>query len=218
MNNNLAIQKNLIINGDKTLYNTLENTYKYLFEAYMVSKLNIKLYDDKIRKSDLGFIIPIVTKDQLKSGLIEYLNTKYIYLINNFYIEKLDLIDIEKLNNFANGKENLNDELMNFVERTYKDVITKNFIDDRYVDYKFEICYGNAIPEEFASNDSIVFKIFYAKGPKILDGEEYAKNMLDQISFLDSVKLEMEKEISTKLNIPCKVLVQRVYQKNDLFR
>lgn len=80
INKKLAINKGLILDNNFDLYIKLENLYKNLFEKYLNTKINLNIYDEKLKNSDLDFGLPSPTKKQLTSGLNEYLDLKYIYI------------------------------------------------------------------------------------------------------------------------------------------
>ena len=212
MNRELTIEKGLIINDDKSLYIRLENLYKYLFEAYLINKINLKEYDDEIVNSGLYFGVPHPNKDELISGLNEYLGLNYIYLVNNFYIEKLSKEDIDILIKYANTNNiTLNNELLNVIERTYNDVIKNNYLKGEYSDNKYQVCYGKyAIPSNFADNDALVFKIYYSKNTKQLNDNEFIENIKKQKEFMNSLKDKIEQEVREKMNISCNVLFDKI--------
>lgn len=210
MNKELAIQKGLIINNDENMYIVLQEIYKYLFEVYMFSKINLKKYDEEIKNADCYFGKPNPTKEQLISGLREFMNLDYLYILNNFFIEKLEINDIEMLKKCLGNKVEATPELLGMIERTYKDVIKKNFFKGEYTEDKYKVCYGTAIPSNFADNDALVLKMYYSKNTKELQGQEFIDNLRKQKTFIDELKEKIKKEIEEKLNISCDILDEKV--------
>ena len=102
-NENLIKSKNISLEE----YGILKKTYKQLFEIYLQNKIDLKLYDNKIKNSDLDFGKGYPTKSNLINDLGEYLGLDYIYIINDFFIEKLSIND---LNELPTVKENEKDE------------------------------------------------------------------------------------------------------------
>ena len=92
------------------------------------------------------------------------------------------------------------------VERTYKEVILNNYFKGRYVDDKYNICYGITIPSNFARNDSVVLKIYYSDHSNI-NNNTYIENMNKQKEFIKQLAEELKNEISSKLDINCDILI-----------
>lgn len=211
VNRELAIQKGLVVEDNYDLYNKLERIYKYLFECVLVSSLNLSEYNEKIKTSELDFGIPHPSKEQLISGLPEYLNLEYIYLLNNFFVEKLEIEDINKLMEYdMSVGGNISDELVNIIVKTYKDVIRNNYRSGTYSDKVYKICYSYANPIDFCDNDSLVFKIYYSKNTGKISDEDFIKNMKDKKEYIDSLSKNMINEINNKLNIKCEILVEKI--------
>ena len=99
MNIELAKEKSLIINDDNSVYIELANKYKKIFEQYLLSNINIQSYDQKIDSNTFFIGIGNPNKRQLVSNLENHLNSKYFYIINDFYIEKLSIEEINYLRN-----------------------------------------------------------------------------------------------------------------------
>ena len=60
-------------------------------------------------------------------------------------------------------KNNISDELISIIEKTYKDVIYDNYIHGQYQDIICKVCYGPVVPFNFVDNNALVFKIYYGK-------------------------------------------------------
>ena len=212
MNNNinkeLAIQKGLIVDNNNSKYIKLENTYKYLFEYWLVSQIDLEKYNQKIKNSKLDFGIPNPNKNQLISGLKEFLNLDYIYIINNFFIEKLNINDKNILNNFSQGKPN--EKELNLIRRTYKEIIKNNYLHQEYTDKIYNICYGYAIPSNFALNNNLVLKIYYSKNKYRLDDEKFIENISLKKEFLNKISENIVKDIKNRLDIDTTIMIEKI--------
>ena len=209
MNVELAKQKGLIIDNNKELYNRLENIYKAIFERYLNDNIDLKKYDEEILNSGYYFGVPNPTKDQLISGLGEYLGLKYIYLLNNFFIEKLEKEDIDILKACIE-KNVIGIEAYEMVKKTYKEVIRNNYLKGKYERERYQVCYGYALPNNFAYNDDIVLKIYYSKNTKKLEDKEFIENLRNQKKILESIKERIIEEIKSKLNDTTTVIIEKI--------
>ena len=152
INEELAIQKGLIENGNTFKYDELVKKYKYLLEYYISSKIDFNKYDDMIKNSGLSIGI----NPKYKS-LNEYIKSDFIFLITNLFVEKLSNEDINTIVNF--DKNNITNDLINVIERTYKDVIYDNYFKGEYKDMTYNVCYGPMVPSNFVLNNAIAFLI-----------------------------------------------------------
>lgn len=202
MNKQQAMLKGL----SEANYKALENKYKYLFEKYLFSKTNLRPFEIRLDNSNCYIGVGHPTPNQLISGLNEYLGSKYVYILNNFFVEKLSSEELRYLSICSYDDP----QAMEFIARTYKEIIKNNFTNGIYTDKIYKVCYGVAVPENFVQNDALVFKIFHGKNSKSLEGEEYINNMGKQREFFDALKKDIINEVSTKLNIPCAVLVEKI--------
>lgn len=202
INEKLAKEKGLITKEDKSKYDNLVKDYKYLLEYYINSIIDLSKYDDGIKNS--GLYIGINPKYK---SLNEYLKLDYLFLINRLFVEKLSVEDIKLMDNF--NKENITDELIKMVEKTYKDVIYSNYIDGEYKDIVCKTCYGPVVPFNFVDNDSLVLKIYYGKNLTNADGEEFIKLHENQLAFFHKLIDQIKKDFKEKLDIKCEVLLEK---------
>lgn len=190
-------------------YGILKKTYKQLFEIYLQNKVDLKLYDNKIKNSDLDFGIGHPTKSNLINDLGEYLGLNYIYIINDFFIEKLSINDLNELRKvYQEKKYNIN--TIKMIEKTYKEVLNNNFVNGKYINEPFNRCYGPMIPKNFALSDSLVIKIIFGKNAKQYNDEEYLTNAKAKTSFLNILCNELKKEIEENLKIRVTILREKV--------
>lgn len=202
-NNILAKEKKLINNNDDSLYKKLSLRYKYILEYYLNTVVDFKKYENEIDNSNL-----YIGKNSRYKSLNEYLNLDYIFLINNLFIEKLSDDNLELLKNSFN-KDNLSIELVEMVKNTYQDVIRDNYLNGEYYDKIYNVCYGEFVPTNFVSNNSLVFKIYYGKNLKELFKEDFIKLHQDQLKFFRKIISEIKNEIMVKLNVQCEILLEK---------
>lgn len=207
----LARQKGLIVNDDTKDYVIIENLYKYLFVYYLNSKVNIQKYDDEISNSDLDFGIAHPMNIQKGNDLNEFSKWKYIYILNDFFVEKLSATDINKLKN-ALKTQNLvpTPELNEVIERTYPEIIKNNYTKSGYTDESYNIYYGEFHPGNFVKNNALVIKIFYGKDKTKLSDEEYLLNIKAKKEFLDNIVNRIKSDIQEKMKINVDILVEKI--------
>ena len=193
----LAKEKGL----DESKYDKLVKNYMYLLEYYINSKVNLSKYDELIKNSDLCFGI-----NKKYQSLNEYFSFNYIFLINNLFVEKLSKKDLELLDSFNNI---INNELIDLVDRTYKEVIYDNYVDGKYLDNVIKVCYGALIPSNMVDNNALVFKIYFGKNKIDLSGEDFIELTEKQYSFLDDIAKKIKNDIKNKINTNCEVLIEK---------
>lgn len=204
-NENLIKSKNISLEE----YGVLKKIYKQLFEIYLQNKIDLKLYDNKIKNSDLDFGKGHPTKSNLINDLGEYLGLDYIYIINDFFIEKLSINDLNELRKvYKEKKYNIN--TIKMIEKTYKEVLNNNFVNGKYVNEPFNRCYGPVIPKNFALSDSLVIKIIFGKNMNQYNDEEYLANAKAKTNFLNILSNDLKKEIGEKLGIRVTILREKV--------
>lgn len=204
-NENLIKFKNISLEE----YGVLKKIYKQLFEIYLQNKIDLKLYDNKIKNSDLDFRKGHPTKSNLINDLGEYLGLNYIYIINDFFIEKLRINDLNELRKvYQEKKYNIN--TIKMIEKTYKEVLNNNFVNGKYVNEPFNRCYGPVIPKNFALSDSLVIKIIFGKNTKQYDDTEYLVNAKAKTSFLNILCNDLKKGIEENLGIRVTILREKV--------
>ncbi len=206
-NSNVELIKSKSISDEE--YIILKKTYKQLFEIYLQSKIDLKLYDNKIKNSDLDFGQGHPVKINLINDLGEYLGLNYIFIINDFFVEKLSINDLNELRRvYQEKKYNLNTKKM--IERTYKDVLNNNFVNGEFKDVPFNRCYGPMVPKNFALSDSLVIKIIFGKNIKQYNDDEYLANAKAKTNFLNTLSNELKKEIEEKLGIRVTILREKI--------
>ena len=206
-NSNIKLIKDKNI-SDKE-YDVLKRTYKQLFEIYLQNKIDLKSYDNKIKDSGLDFGRGNPSKLNLVNDLGEYLGLNYIFIINEFFIEKLsvnDLIEVRRV--YQEKKYDLN--TLNLIEKTYKEVLNNNFVNGNYVSRPFNRCYGPVNPKNFASSDSLVIKIIFGKNTKQYNDDQYLVNAKEKMKFLNIISNELKMKIESSLKINVTILREKI--------
>ena len=203
LNKELAINKGLIVNDDLSKYNDLVKVYKYVLEYYINSKIDLSKYENLIINSNLSIGINSKYKT-----LNEYLNLDYIFFINNLFVEKLNEEDINILMTKFD-KNNISDELISIIEKTYKDVIYDNYFHGQYQNMVCKVCYGPMVPSNFVDNNALVFKIYYGKNTINLDGEAFIELHEKQLDFFKKLINKIKNEVEEKLGVNCEVLLEK---------
>ncbi len=203
INLELAKEKGLIKESNDSLYHDIVKKYHYLLECFLSKEINFKKYELEIDNSNL-----YIGKNRKYKTLNEYLDLDYIFLISHLFVEKLSLEDINMLIEKFD-KDNMQEELIEMVKRTYKDIIKDNYLDKKYTDDVYKVCYGYFVPTNFVDNDSLVFKIYYGKNLKEFNDKEFFDIHEKQLSFLNEIANKIIKEMKDKLDIKCEFLLEK---------
>lgn len=180
-------------------YAKLYSLYRKLFVKFMIKKLNLKNYDERIKDSGLNFCVTKKeTMDVYQSYSSEYLD--YFYLRNNIYIEKLDYNEINFLREkFNSNNFDLDEESKNMIENSYKKVI----FEDALKNGKECITFWGSSSYYMAENNSLIIGIRYNEFSKNgLTDYEWDELHTRQKKFLDALTKEMKENFKKIINIP----------------
>ena len=205
MNIEEARNKGLIAGNDMSVYKKVQKEYKYIFEYYLSSIIDFNKYEKEIDNSNLYIGIGKNLKFKM---LNEYMNLDYFFFISNLFVEKLCKNDIELLLAKFN-KNNISDELVEMVKRTYKDVIKNNFFKGEYTDKVYKVCYGPIVPINFVDNDALVFKLYYGKNLINLEKSEFIALHQKQLVFLNEITKRIIDEIKERIGVKCAFLLEK---------
>lgn len=161
-------------------YWILYSKYRYLIEQYFLKKLNLDTYDNRIKNSKLTFK-PM--NDNEKNAYQRYssMNLSFITLLNNKYIERLSIEDLQKL------REATEIELQ-FIERTYKELIIPEVLDNcTSINYLSATSSGN-----FVNPEAIVFYINYERNGVGNTDIERTINLIKKDEYISSIKEEIK--------------------------
>lgn len=191
----LALEKGLIVNEDCSIYRKVLDLYKEGFEMFLNHTLKIKEYDKLIDDSNLYFGVSTTKENQYKSSKLD---SKYLVCLNQFYVEKLSINDINTLKN----KDGVDSEVANIIMQTFVDIITK--------DGATSVSYVPVTPDSIVPNPSIVLSFMYGKNSKSLTGEAFKENLHKQREFIKEFSNKLEKKILDSLGVSGKVLVDKI--------
>jgi hypothetical protein len=197
-----AREKNLI-GADNTLtddYLRLQSAYVARFYSYLNKAVDITQYDDALTNSKYNFV-PIAQETQNVYQRYGSFGNKYIYLRNNFHIERLSSDDLHLLESAGVGEI-----LEDMVKRTFKDVITIRYDDNEEA---FDAIYdiGALTGLAVAPNNALVLGLSYAWE---FDGEGSVVSIeseAEKEKIAADLALKMQEELSAGLGIPESVFV-----------
>lgn len=190
--------------NDRNNYLILLSVYMNIFIQYICYKFNLKFYDNLINDSNYDFIPIQEDKMDIYQKFSEkYL--KYIYIRNNIYIEKLNVSELDFLKEIAFKPNSVsNQEIINFIEKTYKKVIFEDALNNGS---KCMVFFGENSQYYSCVNDSIVIGIKYDEfNLNGLSDEEWDELHDKQLDFLDFIVNKMNEELNTKNNDNLNVL------------
>ncbi len=206
----VASEKGLIKDKDSTLYSFVQGLYIRTFEELLLSKVDLKKYDDMIKNSDLDFGV-VDLKNKLIYHHLSHMNLSYIYIRNFFFIEKLDNDDLNYfVNKIKSNDLNVDSKLLEIVQRTYSDVMIDNFRTTQYIDPNTTIAYGPHSEINDCPADSLCIYIHYGKNTKELTGEDYWDNRKKKDEFLEKIADEITSLVSQNLNIKVTVKIRHI--------
>ncbi|MDR1299901.1 MAG: hypothetical protein LBJ84_06620 [Oscillospiraceae bacterium] len=194
----LAMQNGLISGGALgEEYLSLQAEYKAAFYAYLDKAADISQYDGALSGSSYNFSAVSPDEQSVYQKYGSYGN-KYVFLRNNFHIERLGADDLDALKTGG--------DLSGVIERTYKDVITVRY-EDSADDFMAIYEFGAMSGASEAPNNALVIGIAYSwefddSGKLVSLDDEKAKE-----AEVYELKLKMENDISTFLGIPATVFV-----------
>lgn len=203
VNMKLAVKKGI---SNVSSYLDLEEKYQALFYDFLFRSLSLKEYDQQLLNSELDFVS--------SSHIQKNLNLQYIELLNFFFIEKLDENDLAFLKSTTLGKY-LDAEQIDFISRTYKEVIRDNYFHNQYQDAVYKVSYDNVSSEQFANifyfanNDALVFRILYSQNSKKYSDTDFVKNLHEKKNFLEDIKRQIINEVKEKLQMECYVFEEK---------
>ena len=187
----LAKKKDLIINDDYTNYRKVLNLYKEGFFTLLNNTFNFSYIDEKIDKSNLLF-----TNIKLNEKYSSFIS-KYFRCLNQFYIEKLE----EQYLNILIKKEKIDNEVLNIVGITYKEILKKDNVKT--------VTYNPPTLENIVENGTIVIELVYGKNSKELSKEEFLVNLRKQNEFLKQLISDLEKEMIEKTGLKTKIFLNK---------
>lgn len=182
----------------------LYSLYRKLLTEFIIKRIKLKEYDEKIGNSGLNFRIN-AEKDM---DLYQYFSKddlKYFYIRNNIYIERLE--EKEKgflLERIRNNNYDLDEDAERMVSNTYKKVIFEDVKRDGSNCITF---YGPSSDSFSARNDSLVIGMRYDEFcTNGLDDNSWDKLHDKQLMYLYAIFEDIAKNAKGKLDTLVTVL------------
>jgi len=186
----------------KEFYFSIYSLYMELLYKYLMKKIDIVTYDNKLRS--IGFD-KIIEDDMDFYQMFSTTNLNYFYIRNNLYMERLDSSDVEFLGDrVIKQNDNLDKEAEEFVERTYKKLIFENVTGD--YNTNFVINFGPDSPKFYTPVNSLVIGIRYKEDLIKENNQNNLKLYSRKRMFVDNLCLEMSKKYTEILSIPVSVI------------
>lgn len=174
--------------------------YRKLFTEFIIEKIDLQKYDEKILNSRLNF--PIVNEDNM--DVYQYFSSDiltYFYIRNNIYIENLSL---EERKFFQNRIDENNFELDDTARKIIDDTYGKIIFEDTMKNG--EICetfYGPNSSSYLAQNDAVIIGVRYDEfNLNGLSDNEWDKLHDEQLVYLEDVLYKMKLNTKDKLTKP----------------
>lgn len=204
-----AKEKGLSDDGEtfNETYFYVQAAYKYVFCQYLNHEVGLQSYDETMVNSALSFL-PLASEAETFYQKNNPLELQFIYLRNNFYVEKLEQSDLETIKSALQSEADLTENLLALVQRTYSIVIKTSTAEDKEVSY--EIIYeAGMLSVKTALNDALVIAIsdayaWDADGNLISAENERAKE-----AFVENLAQEMENALNDKLDVPVTIFLYK---------
>ena len=162
-------------------YFELVNKYKNFFGRYLMELLPLERVDTNIKNSELNFI-PVKDENKDFYQITNTLPLDYIYIRNNFYVEKLSKEDLDVLR----SKDSLDDEVRQFIKRTYLTVINP------YTNKQI-IFYGPENGKHLCDSTDVVLGIRYDEfADTSISDDEFQARFLEQLKLISQVQTVLE--------------------------
>ena len=187
---------------EKKKYINLMVLYYDLLIKYIDKKTNIVDVDNKFKNSTLNY----VSVEEENMDIYQYISSdslKYLYIRNNIYIESLNNAEVNFLNKVLENNAEYNDEIDNFINNTYKKVITEP--GDK--NYEVLFCENGISRNYMVQNGTLVigfrYDTFNLNG---MNDNEWNSNHNEKISEIFSITEVYSFMLNASLGIPCKIL------------
>lgn len=204
-NQKLAATKGLLQDGKvSTLFSDIHNMYKLILEKQLNDKLPFKEFERQLADSDLHYVA--LTKEQ-QNFYQRYssLKTKYIYLRNDVYVERLSKRDLTTFENNRSNEKFLVDPALNQIVKETSEKVTRVIDDDNP-----ELMTGYDLSgKKNVLNNSVVFEISYQvdydpEGNYINKSREIVKEEY----LTDDLVPELLNSLTTELSQPVAIFIE----------
>ena len=175
-------------------------SYSKLFLKYLFEKYDLYKYDKMFEKE---LFTPVSEEEYDIYQKISGDFSKFLFLRNDLYIERLSKDDREFLNNKSRNNDfELDSKAIDFIERTFRNVVLENCNDS------YNILYGPNNSEFIKPCNALVFG-FKDDEFGLREGENdegWRKRHLQQLLSFDVISGFICDSISDELNIPVEVI------------
>lgn len=165
----------------------MQVVYRKGFESIIKRCLEMKKFDDRI--SSVGAITLIDDMDYNVYHKFSTLGSSYIFIRNNFHIERLTQDELGELKRMCDENGEVSSD---FIMRTYQRVLGEEG------DFA---CYGTPLPQNMLPSRSIVIEFAYDAKKTSFTLEENLK-----VAFAE-VFLEISEILKTQFDMPCSMLI-----------
>lgn len=203
---------------EKKLYLEQYSLYRKLFTEYIISKLNLKEYDNIIKDSEFN-----LKANEIKDmDFYQYFSSeelKYFFVRNNVYINRLD--ENEKLflaQKIKDENYNLDDSAIEFIEKTYLKVCTETEASEKsFFEEDTYIFYGPQTRRFQAPSDALVIGFNYNQfAHHSLSDDEWRVQNQNQQLLIWSTRDRMEVLLAQKIDMPVSIILYNEYSVNKI--
>ena len=198
INQKMAEEKGLIRKGDYTLYEKIERIYREGLYQVLAHYFDLLQCDKVVEEIHLDFgVVP----EERKNPYQKVSPSKYFYIRNFLFIEKLEKEDIDLLKE----KDEVDDTVLEVVKKTYPEIIRDNYRRGVYEDAT-TTCYGAMIPKNIIDSKNLVIAFHCGKNENIVRGKEFMENLKAQKFFIQEFSRTFERKLIGKLPVLVTVL------------
>ncbi len=198
INQQLAEEKGLIRKEDYTLYEKVECLYRKGLYQVLSHYFDLLQCDKVVEQIHLDFgVVP----EERQNPYQKVSPSKYFYIRNFLFIEKLEKEDIDLLKE----KEEVDDSVLEVVKKTYPEIIRDNYRRGVYEETS-TTCYGAMIPKNIIDSRNLVIVFHCGKNENIVRGKEFIENLKAQKFFIQEFSRTFERKLVGKLPVLVTVL------------
>lgn len=189
-------------------YYTVYKNYRRAFDVYLIRKLPLYLYDEKIAGSGLRFM-GVAPQDMDYYQFISTMGLHYLFLRNNIFIEKLTLSDTDFFADLDDSDlQIISEEILARIDASFRSVI--DFCESGVTGIE---SYGPDIERFWLDSDELVlgfrFDDFADNG--LGEEDEWLENNFKQTSYLVDVLEQLSREAGEILQMKVNVLWYNEY-------
>ena len=171
--------------------------YRHFLTNYLIGKYNLKEYDKRLLESNLNYLAIKPEKmdfyqDFSKSQL------KYFYIRNELYLDNLPEEEVAFLDKCISNFDIDGKTIFNYIEKTYKKVITKHL----NVNTKYKVFFGPDSKNFMANDGDVVIGVRYDEfNLNGLSDTEWNDLHDRQIDYLNKIINEVQQKFPNEVKI-----------------